>query len=51
MFFFLRPNFKMDGFLATHIPLPVLLFLFPFCTLSVNLWEDDDDDEFWDDEP
>lgn len=41
MFFFLRPKFKMDGFLVTHIPLPILFFLFPFASIVVDIWEDD----------
>lgn len=48
MFFFLRPNFKMDGFIATHIPWPILFLLFPLATFSVDLWSDEtEDDSFW----
>lgn len=39
---FLRPKFKIDGFFATHLPLPILFFLFPFASIVVDLWEDDD---------
>lgn len=51
MFFFLRPNFKLDGFWATHIPFKVLFFLFPLATISVDLWTNEmENDSFWIDE-
>lgn len=49
MFFFLRPKFKMSGFVVNHIPWFILFLFFPFCYIVFDDYDEITNDEFWED--
>lgn len=49
MFFFLRPKFNITGFWATHVPWPILFFLFPRGYIVLNEEFPEMEDSYWED--